>query len=84
MSTKKVSIQFTSLTSLWNFRLAIQANIFEMNLAQLTITCDCTEAHIALAKEQYRGKIIETSESSDEKSIHKNTSGKAAVEAFNG
>ena len=60
MSARKVSIQFTSLGNLWNFRLAIQANIFEMNLAKLTITCDCAEEHIALAMKQYKGRIVES------------------------
>jgi hypothetical protein len=60
MTKTSVSIQFTSLTKLWAFRMAIRANVFEMNLSQLTITCQCTAEDVALAAEKYNGKIVET------------------------
>jgi hypothetical protein len=59
MSTSKVTIRFSSLNSLWAFRLAINTNEFTMNLAELTITCQCTKEHIKLAQTQYHGKIVE-------------------------
>ena len=59
MTHSKVSIKFTSLASMWAFRMEINANIFEMNVAQLTIKCDCSEEHIKLAIEKYNGKIVE-------------------------
>lgn len=59
MNKTRVSIQFTSLTSLWDFRLAIDANVFEMNMRELTITCPCTKEHMHLAVQKYNGKIIE-------------------------
>lgn len=46
MQKTKVSIQFTSLTRLWEFRMAIEANIFEMNMTQIGITCECTREQI--------------------------------------
>lgn len=58
MSKTRVSIQFTSLTKLWEFRMAIDANVFEMNLHELTITCQCTEEQIELAVQKYNGKIV--------------------------
>jgi hypothetical protein len=59
MPTSKVSIRFTSLTNLWSFRLEIQANIFELNMSEMIITCQCSEEHIRLAKEKYNGKLVE-------------------------
>ena len=59
MSTSKVTIRFTSLTNLWAFRLAIHANEFKMNLAELSINCECSKEHIELAETQYCGKIVE-------------------------
>jgi hypothetical protein len=58
MQKSKVSIQFTSLTKLWEFRMAIDINIFEMNLSQLTINCECTEEQITMAMEIYNGKLL--------------------------
>ena len=40
--------------------MAIRANVFEMNLSQLIITCQCTAEDVALAAEKYNGKIVET------------------------
>jgi hypothetical protein len=59
MSTSKVTIRFTSLTNLWAFRLAIQANEFKMNLAELTIICECSKEQIKLAQNRYHGQIAE-------------------------
>jgi hypothetical protein len=60
MQKAKVSIQFTSLTKLWEFRMAIGVNIFEMNMSEMTITCDCSSGHIQMAIDQYNGKLVET------------------------
>lgn len=59
MQKSKVSIQFTSLTKLWSFRMAINANVFEMNMAQIMITCECTKEQIHMAVEVYEGKVVE-------------------------
>ena len=59
MSKSKVIIRFTSLNNLWAFRLDIGANDFAMNLAELTITCECSKEHIELAIGKYNGKVVE-------------------------
>ena len=56
----RVSIRFTSLTKLWAFRVAINVNVFEMNMSQLTITCQCSEEDIKLAENKYGGKVVNT------------------------
>lgn len=33
--------------------MAIDANVFEMNLRELTITCECTKEHMELAVQKY-------------------------------
>lgn len=60
MTTTKVSIQFTSLTKLWAFRMAINVNVFEMNMSELTITCECSKEHIQLAVDEYNGRVVGT------------------------
>ena len=60
MSTSKVTIKFTSLINLWAFRTAISVNRFEMNVSDISITCECTREHIALAVEKYKGIVLET------------------------
>jgi hypothetical protein len=59
MVTTKVSIRFTSLNNLWAFRLEIDANEFAMNLAELTITCECSKEHLELAKSKYHARVVE-------------------------
>lgn len=54
----RVSIRFTSLTKLWSFRMDIHVNVFEMNIAELTITCQCSEEDIKLAENKYGGKVV--------------------------
>lgn len=56
----RVSIRFTSLTKLWAFRMAINVNVFEMNMSELTITCQCNEEDIQLAANKYGGKVVNT------------------------
>jgi hypothetical protein len=60
MSTTQVTIQFSSLTNLWAFRTAISVNVFEMNMSEISITCECSKEHIALAVEKYKGRVLET------------------------
>ena len=60
MQKTKVSIQFTSLTKLWKFRMAIDANVYEMNTREMTIICECSREHIQMAIEQYKGKVVES------------------------
>ena len=58
MSTSKVSIQFNSLNDLRKFIRVIDTNVYEMNVKKFTITCQCSEEHIALAVEKYNGKVV--------------------------
>lgn len=58
-TTSKVSIQFTSLTNLWAFRKAINVNVFEINMYQVTITCECSNEQVHLAVTEYNGHVIE-------------------------
>lgn len=60
MSKSKVTIQFTSLTNLWAFRTAIAVNVFEMNMSEISITCECRKEDIELAIEKYKGRLLET------------------------
>ncbi|MGN6163706.1 MAG: hypothetical protein ACTHOF_04120 [Flavisolibacter sp.] len=60
MNKKRASIQFTSLTKLWEFRMVIKVNVFEINMKDITITCQCTQEDIDLALQQYKGKVVAT------------------------
>lgn len=62
MEKTKVTIQFTSLTKLWEFRMAIDANIFEMNMSKIAISCECTKEQIDMALKVYNGKLFESKE----------------------
>jgi hypothetical protein len=62
MQKAKVTIKFSSLTNLWSFRMVIEANIFEMNMSQISITCECTKEQVQLAIENYNGQLVETKE----------------------
>jgi hypothetical protein len=62
MQKAKVTIKFSSLTNLWSFRMVIEANIFEMNMSQISITCECTEEQVQLAIEKYNGQLVGTKE----------------------
>ena len=59
MLKTKVSIQFSSLTNLWAFRTAIAVNVFEMNMSEISITCECTKEEIELAMEKFKGKLVQ-------------------------
>ena len=39
--------------------MAIDANVFEMNMSQIAITCECTREQIDMAAEIYNGKLLE-------------------------
>lgn len=54
MNKKRASIQFTSLTKLWEFRMVIKVNVFEINMKDITITCQCTQEDIDLALQLQR------------------------------
>ena len=58
MTWSKVTIKFTSLTNLWSFRSSIAVNVFEMNLSEISITCDCTPDDIQLAVEKFHGRVL--------------------------
>jgi hypothetical protein len=55
-----VTLQFPTARELWSFRLEIEATIFEFNLRDRTLTCQCSDDHIKLAIEKYNGKLIST------------------------
>jgi hypothetical protein len=67
MQKTRASIQFTSLTNLWAFRMAIAVNVFEMNLSKIMITCECSNEDIELAINQYKGKLVEIKQEAPEK-----------------
>ena len=58
MSITKITVQFSSATSLWAFRSAIQVNVFFVNLANITITFEESEEKISWAIEKYHGQIV--------------------------
>ena len=53
-----VTLQFQSVKELWEFRLAIEAYVFEINLRDRTLTCNCTRDHLKLAIEQYGARLV--------------------------
>ena len=57
MPAKKVTLIFPSLPQLWNFAQAIRASSIEIISATSTLTCDCNDEDIKLAKEKY-GAIV--------------------------
>ena len=59
MAKSKVTIKFTSLTSLWSFRTTIAVNIYEMNLSEISITCECTKEEVELALQKFKGKLVQ-------------------------
>lgn len=52
------TLQFPSVKELWNFRLAIEADVFEINLRDRRLTCHCEDKHIKLAIEKYGAKLV--------------------------
>jgi hypothetical protein len=55
-----VTLRFPTAKGLWSFRLKIEATIFEFNLRDRTLTCQCSDEHIKLAIEKYNAKVIST------------------------
>lgn len=55
----KVILQFNSSRELWEFKSAIGATCVQINTAVLRLDCDCSEAEIALAKDEYNAVLIE-------------------------
>ena len=56
--TEKVILKFATVSSLWSFRLEINAQVFEMNLQQLSITCECSKQQIELAVNKYKASVV--------------------------
>jgi hypothetical protein len=50
------TLQFQTAIDLWNFRLEIAVNVFEMNLKHKTLICKCNEQQVKIAIEKYRCK----------------------------
>lgn len=53
-----VTLQFPTANLIWNFRCEIEANFFELNLGNRTITFKCDEQQIRLAMEKYGAKLV--------------------------
>lgn len=53
----RVTIVFTSLLKLWDFRLLLRTKPVQTSLRKKFITCDCTEAEINLATYAYEARI---------------------------
>lgn len=47
-----VTLEFPAIKMLWSFRCEIEANAFEVNPRNRTITCQCDEQQIKLAMEK--------------------------------
>ena len=56
--TEQVSLRFPTISALWAFRLEINAQVFEMNLQLLSITCECSKEHIELALTKYKAAVV--------------------------
>lgn len=56
-----VTLRFPTVKLLWGFRLEIEADVFEINLRDHTLTCHCSEQYIKLAVEKYGAKLISSS-----------------------
>lgn len=59
---KEVVLGFPDLKSLLAFKDKIDVRVFEINNLHLTLICDCTEEHIALAKTKYGGIVLKGEE----------------------
>ena len=54
---KKVAITFPSKDALWEFMMVAKPDFIQIKVPQKTITCLCSEEHIALAIEKFKAKV---------------------------
>jgi hypothetical protein len=66
-ATKRIKIQFSSLTQLAAFRLGCYSPYIEINFIALTIICEGTEVEMQEAIENYEVKVLEINEQPIEK-----------------
>ena len=55
-----VTLQFQSLDDLWAFRIDALIYFIEMNQAQITLTCKCSQQHLQLAVSKYKAEVLIT------------------------
>jgi len=53
-----ITLRFTTLTKLMEFRAAAHPQVFQMDLDKLIISCECPEENVRLAQEKY-GAVVE-------------------------
>jgi hypothetical protein len=58
-SMKRVILQFDDKRDLRRFVMIISCNYLEMNVAYMTVICDCDDAEIELAKNAFNARVKE-------------------------
>lgn len=53
-----VTLQFANVQQLWKFRIEVRANILEINIKNITLSCQCSDEHIQLAVQKYKAVVI--------------------------
>jgi hypothetical protein len=53
----KVTLQFKNSKDLWEFKTTTGANCVQINTAECTLICDCSEADIELAIKEYNAVV---------------------------
>jgi hypothetical protein len=59
---KKVTLLFKDERDLRRFTMIVSCGYLEMNVMELTLTCDCDEAEIELAERAFSAKVIHVHE----------------------
>ena len=54
---KKVTLTFPSKDALWEFMIAAKPDFIQIKVPEKTITCICSEEHIALAIEKFKATV---------------------------
>ena len=57
--TTKVCLQFSTLHLLWKFAQGIDCKTVEINTAKRTLTCNCSEKEMELAKNEYSAVLFQ-------------------------
>lgn len=52
-----ITLKFTSLNKLWEFVRETKINYTDFNAADLTLTCNCYQPDIELAKDKYGATV---------------------------
>ena len=61
MPEQKVTLLFPSMRHLWDFVQEINVSHIEVVTATISLTCNCHEQHIQLAKEKYGARLRKSS-----------------------